>query len=143
MSATAESAPWSSTAQPVPWINEDWLSLLIGLGIFVLALGGLFGVDVLGWAVSTSVWTDPGAALGTVSKAYAGLGGAGALLVTYLALLLVLSGCAVALGLDVKRFAVAFTAVFGLAMRAGSSAAMPTWPRSRPPICRSSASAGR
>ncbi len=115
MSVTAESAPWSSTAQPVPRITEDWLSLVIGLGIFVLALGGLFGLDVLGWVVSTSVWTDPGSALGTVSKAYAGLGGAGALLVTYLALLAVLSACAVALNLDVKRFAVTFTAVFGLA----------------------------
>jgi uncharacterized membrane protein YadS len=114
MSVTAESAPWSSTAQPVPWITEDWLSLLIGLGIFVLALGGLAGVDVLGWVVSTSVWTDPGQALGTVSKAYAGLGGAGALLVTYLALTLVLSASAAVLQLDVKRFAVTFTAVFAL-----------------------------
>jgi uncharacterized membrane protein YadS len=115
MSVTVESAPWSSTAQPAPWISEDWLSLLIGLGIFVLALGGLFGVDVLGWVVSTSVWTDPGQALGTVSKAYAGLGGAGALLATYLALTLVLSASAAVLQLDVKRFAVTFTAVFALA----------------------------
>jgi hypothetical protein len=53
MSVTAESAPWSSTAQPTPWITEDWLSLWIGLGIFMLALGGLVGVDLLGWAVST------------------------------------------------------------------------------------------
>jgi hypothetical protein len=80
MSTTAESAHWPSTAQPAPWITEDWLSLWIGLGIFVLALGGLAGVDLLGWVVSTSVWTDPAQALGTVSKAYAGLGGAGALL---------------------------------------------------------------
>jgi uncharacterized membrane protein YadS len=115
MSVTAESAPWSSTAQPTPWITEDWLSLLIGLGIFVLALGGLFGVDVLGWVVSTSVWIDPGQALGPVSKAYAGLGGAGALLITYLALALVLTACAAALNLDVKRFAVTFTAVFAFA----------------------------
>jgi uncharacterized membrane protein YadS len=115
MSVTAESAPWSSTAEPVPWITEDWLSLVIGLGIFVLALGGLFGVDVLGWVVSTSMWTDPSLALGTISKAYATLGGAGALLVTYLALLLVLSASAAALNLDVKRFAVTFTAVFALA----------------------------
>src|ERR1700692_488375 len=114
MSVTAESAPWSSTMQPAPWINEDWLSLLIGLGIFVLALGGLAGVDTLGWVVSTSVWTDPGQALGTVSKAYAGLGGAGALLVTYLALTLVLSASAAVLQLDVRRFALTFTAVFAL-----------------------------
>jgi len=42
--------------------------------------------------VSTSVWIDPGLALGNrVQGPYAGLGGAGALLVTYLALLAVLS----------------------------------------------------
>jgi uncharacterized membrane protein YadS len=115
MSVTAESARWSSTTQPAPRISEDWLSLLIGLAIFVLALGGLAGVDVLGWAVSTSVWIDPGQALGTVSKAYASLGGAGALLATYLALLVVLSVGGVALKLDVRRFAITFTALFALA----------------------------
>jgi hypothetical protein len=115
MSVTAESARWPSAAQPAPWITEDWLSLWIGLGIFALALGGLVGVDMLGWVVSTSVWTDPGLALGTVSKAYAGLGGAGALLVTYLALLVVLSASAAALNLNVRRFAITFTAVFALA----------------------------
>jgi hypothetical protein len=115
MSVAAEQARWSSTAQPAPWITEDWLSLLIGLGIFTASLGGLAGVDVLGWAVSTSVWIDPGQALGTVSKAYAGLGGAGALLVTYLALLALLGLSALALNSDLKRFAVTFTAVFALA----------------------------
>jgi uncharacterized membrane protein YadS len=114
VSTTAESAHWPSSAQPAPWINEDWLSLWIGLAIFVLALGGLAGTDLLGWVVSTSVWVDPGQALGTVSKGYASLGGAGALLVTYLALLAVLTAGAAALSLDVKRFAVAFSAVFAL-----------------------------
>src|SRR3984957_6907217 len=114
MSITVESGGWSSATQTAPWINEDWLSLCIGLGIFALALGGLAGVDVLGWVVSTSVWTDPGQALGTVSKAYAGLGGAGALLITYLALMLVLTACAAVLSMDVKRFAAGFTGVFAL-----------------------------
>ncbi len=115
MSATAESARWPSTAQPAPWINEDWLSLWIGLAIFILALAGLVGQDLLGWVVNTSVWIDPGLALSTVSKAYASLGGAGALVVTYVALLVLLTAGAAALSLDVKRFAVAFTAVFVLA----------------------------
>src|SRR5580704_8112121 len=105
MSVTAQPARWPTATQPAPWITEDWLSLWIGLGIFVLALGGLAGVDVLGWVVSTSVWTDPGQTLGTVSKAYASLGGAGALLIAYLALLLVLTACAAVLRMDVKRFA--------------------------------------
>src|SRR5262245_9047023 len=115
MSVTTETARWTSTAEPRPWITEDWLSVWIGLGIFVLALAWLWGVDLLGWVVSTSVWIDPGKALGTVSKTYEQLGGPGALAVTYLALLAVLSAGATVLNLDVRRFAIAFTAVFAFA----------------------------
>jgi hypothetical protein len=42
-------------------IGEDWLAAWIGLLFIALALLGLFGADLLGWAVSTSVWTDPSA----------------------------------------------------------------------------------
>jgi uncharacterized membrane protein YadS len=96
-------------------ISEDWLSLWIGLFIFVLSLGLLVGMDLLGWAVTTSVWTDLSKALAPVSKAYAGLGGLGALIATYVALLVVMSVGASALKVDVKRFALGFTAVFWLA----------------------------
>ena len=98
-----------------PHVSEDWLSLIIGLFIFVLALAGIANVDLLGWAVTTSVWNDIGKALGTVSKSYASLGGVGALFATYVALLVVLSGAAVALKSDIKKFALAFTAVFWIA----------------------------
>jgi uncharacterized membrane protein YadS len=67
---------------------------------------------VLGWAVTTAVWKDPSKALGPASKAYTGLNGAGALLATYGALLIVMSAGAAALKADVKRFALGFTAVF-------------------------------
>ena len=96
-------------------LSEDWLSVGIGLAVFLLALAGLSGIDFLGWVVTTSVWTDPAKALAPAAKLYAGLGGAGALIATYLALLIVLSLAAVTLKADVKRFAVAFTAVFALA----------------------------
>jgi uncharacterized membrane protein YadS len=115
MSVTTETTQWPSTTEPHPPITEDWLSVFIGLGIFLLALASLSGVDLLGWVVTTSVWIDPSLALGTFSKTYAQLGGAGALVVTYLALLVVLCAGAVVLGLDVRRFAIAFTAVFALA----------------------------
>ncbi|MCP1572463.1 putative membrane protein YadS [Herbaspirillum rubrisubalbicans] len=95
--------------------NEDWLALGIGLLIFVLALSGLAGANLLGWVVSTSVWQAPGGALGPTAKSYAGLGGIGALLATYLALLAVLSLGASLLKLRVGRFAAAFTVVFALA----------------------------
>ena len=101
--------------QKAQGIGEDWLSVWIGLGIFVLSLGLLVNADLLGWAVTTSVWNDLSKALSPVSKAYAGLGGFGALIVTYVALLVVLTLGASALAADVKRFALGFTAVFWLA----------------------------
>ena len=54
-----------------PRISEDWLSLIIGLFIFVLSLAAIVNIDLLGWVVTTSVWTDVGKALGPVSKSYA------------------------------------------------------------------------
>src|SRR2546425_11580327 len=93
-------------------ISEDWLSVWIGLLVFVLALGALGGTDMLGWVVTTSVWTDLSKALNPVSKAYSGLGGVGALIATYVALLVVMTAAAAALKADLKRFALGFTAVF-------------------------------
>ncbi|HEY6280685.1 MAG TPA: putative sulfate exporter family transporter [Burkholderiales bacterium] len=93
-------------------ISEDWLSVWIGLLVFALALGVLVGADTLGWVVTTGVWTDIAKALAPVSKTYTGIGGLGALVATYLSLLVVLTLGAAALKADIKRFALGFTAVF-------------------------------
>src|SRR5471030_977944 len=98
-----------------PRISEDWLSLIVGLLIFALALAGIANVDLLGWGVTTSVLADACKALAPVSKAYASLGGTGAILATYVALLVILSVTVFALKSDLKRFALAFTAVFWIA----------------------------
>jgi hypothetical protein len=89
--------------QSAKGLSEDWLSVWIGLLVFVLALGLLGGADVLGWVVTTGVWTDVSKALSPVSKAYSSLGGVGALIATYLALLVVTAGAVALRGL--KRFA--------------------------------------
>lgn len=99
-------------------LGEDWLAAWIGLLFVALALLGLFGADLLGWAVSTSVWTDPSGALKPAGKAYASWGGIGALFATYLGLLAVMCLAARALGLKLARFAAAFTAVFIIAYAA-------------------------
>jgi uncharacterized membrane protein YadS len=96
-------------------LNEDWLSVVIGLLVFVLALASVGGTDLLGWAVTTSVYTDLTQALNPFAKAYGWLGGGGALLATYAALTIVLSAGVAALGADVKKFAVGFTVVFAIA----------------------------
>ena len=63
---TSPRASWSATAT-APWISEDWLSVVIGLAIFVLALAVLANVDLIGWVVTTSVWSNLDQALGTAS----------------------------------------------------------------------------
>ena len=95
-------------------LSEDWVSAIIGVAIFVLALLGLSGVDLLGWAATTKIWTVPSAALVPIGKSYAALGGLPALVLTYLAFLGVLTSAAAVLGANVRRFALAFSAVFWL-----------------------------
>jgi uncharacterized membrane protein YadS len=99
-------------------LTEDWVSLGIGLLVLVLALAGTAGPDLLGWVVTTSVWTDVTHALAPTAKSYAWLGGGASLLATYVALLAVLSVAAAALDTDVKRFALRFTAIFWIAYAA-------------------------
>jgi Predicted membrane protein len=93
-------------------IGEDWLAFWLGLLIFLLALGPLVGVDLLGWAVKSKIWTDVTQALSTASKPYEAMGGVAALLATYVFLLLVLTAGAWLLKADLKRFIAAFTVVF-------------------------------
>jgi uncharacterized membrane protein YadS len=96
-------------------LNEDWLAVAIGLLVFALALFSVSGTDLLGWVVTTSVYTNLANALAPVAKSYAALGGAGALLLTYGALLVVLSIGVGTLGTNPGKFALAFTAVFAIA----------------------------
>ncbi len=99
-------------------LNEDWLAVVIGLLVFAASLFSIAGTDLLGWAVTTSVYADVSNALSPVAKAYAWLGGGGALIATYAALVIVLSAGVSTLGGDVRKFAVAFTAVFAIAYAA-------------------------
>jgi len=96
-------------------ISEDWLALWLGLFIFVLSLGVFVGADLLGFGIATSVWTDLSKALTPVSKAYAGLGGIGSLIATYLFLLVIMTIGAALLRAKVGRFIVGFTFVFWVA----------------------------
>jgi uncharacterized membrane protein YadS len=96
-------------------ISEDWLAVILGLAIFILSLATVVNVDLIGWVVNTSVWSSINQALGPASKSYASLGGVGALIATYVALTVVLAVGAAAVGSDVKKFALAFTAVFWIA----------------------------
>lgn len=96
-------------------LTEDWLSVAIGVLVFALSLFSLSGIDLLGWAVTTSVYTDVTQALAPFAKGFGWLSGGASLLATYLALLIVLSIGVAALGANVGRFALAFTVTFAIA----------------------------
>jgi uncharacterized membrane protein YadS len=96
-------------------LTEDWLAAAIGLFVVAVAFLGLSGTDLLGWAVTASVWTDASVALAPAAKSFASLGGPLAFLLTYAALLIVLSLGVALTGANAARFAVTFTVVFALA----------------------------
>ncbi|MEW5702146.1 MAG: putative sulfate exporter family transporter [Candidatus Zixiibacteriota bacterium] len=93
-------------------LSEDWLAVAIGLFLFLLSLATLGGWDLLGWVVTTKVWTSLAVALKPVSSGYGQLPGWLSLLLTYLFLLGLLSCGAMFLGVGLRKFASAFTLVF-------------------------------
>ena len=95
-------------------VAEDWLAVWIGLFVFALSLGLLFGADLLGWSITTAVWTSPAKALAPASKLYGHLPPFYSLTATYLFLLVILLVAAKAMGASLKHFAQGFTAVFVL-----------------------------
>ncbi len=45
-------------ASPKAAFNEDKVALLIGCIVFVLALGKMVGLDIMGWVVGVGMWVD-------------------------------------------------------------------------------------
>ncbi|MEJ5330490.1 MAG: putative sulfate exporter family transporter [Desulfobaccales bacterium] len=97
-------------------ISEDWLSLWLGLFIFVLSLGVFVGLDLLGWGWKVNVWTDITQSMGAVSKDLKGISGLTALFLTYLFLVFIMGIGARALKVDLGKFQMAFTLVFAISM---------------------------
>jgi uncharacterized membrane protein YadS len=93
--------------------SEDWMSVWLGLAIFALSMSMLFGVDLLGWAVKTSVWTDIRTSISPLSQAYAAsISGPLSLILTFVFLLVLMSLAAKGLAANVTRFALGFTIIF-------------------------------
>jgi uncharacterized membrane protein YadS len=93
-------------------ISEDWLSLWMGLFIFVLGLGLFVGLDILGWGIKTNVWIDITKSINPFSGGLKAMPGITSLFLTYIFMLVITLVGAVALGANVARFMVGFTLVF-------------------------------
>ncbi|MHB9072867.1 MAG: putative sulfate exporter family transporter [Desulfobaccales bacterium] len=93
-------------------ISEDWLSLWMGLFIFILGLGMFAGMDLLGWGVKLNIWLDLSKSLVPVSGALKGMPGITSLFLTYLFMLFITQVGAVAMGVNAGRFMLGFTLIF-------------------------------
>ena len=86
-------------------LNEDKIALLTGCFIFLLAALNLAHLDVLGWVVSTNMWTSMDKAFSATTGAYKEtISGVVSLLCTYVALTALLSLGIKLLGGNVARF---------------------------------------
>jgi uncharacterized membrane protein YadS len=93
-------------------ISEDWLSLWLGLFVFVLGLGLFLGIDLLGWGVKTSVWVDITKAITPMSASLKAMPGIFALFFTYLFMLVLAMVGAMGVRANIGRFILAFSLVF-------------------------------
>ena len=102
-------------ARQADGLSEDWLAVALGLFIFLLSLGPLMGLDLLGFAAAPKSWIELGSAIKPAGGAYEALGGCGALLFTYAFALILMVIAALAFRVDLVRFLLTFSVVFWLA----------------------------
>ncbi len=98
--------------QRKPLLSEDWLSLWLGLFIFLLSLGVIFDFDILGWGIKISTWVDLSKAFSTVSKTYSAISPVVSIILTYVFMLVVIGFGNWLLGGNPIKFFYAFTIVF-------------------------------
>lgn len=94
------------------YATEDGIAVWLGLIVVGLAVPAAAGIDLLGWLAAPQVWLEAGKAVQPIAKAYAGFPTAGSLLATFAMILALVSLGAFWLGLELRKFVPAFTAVY-------------------------------
>ena len=94
--------------------SEDWWAVWLGLFIFLLSMGPVFGIELLGWVVKFNVWVESSKALAPVSKSFQSLPGIYSALLTYLFLMGITTVGAVAMGSKAKKYIVGFSIIYWL-----------------------------
>lgn len=91
--------------------DEDWWAVWLGLFIFALGLGPIYGVEPLGWVAKVGTWVDLSKAVAPISK-NAHLSGPLSALYTYLFMLVMTTIGAYFMGARIGRFIAGFTVIY-------------------------------
>ncbi len=92
--------------------SEDWWAVWLGLFVFILSLGPVIGIDLLGWVVKFNIWAETSKALAPVSNSFKSMSGINAALLTYLFLLVITTIGAVAMGAKPVKYLVGFSIIY-------------------------------
>ena len=102
-------------ASPKAAYNEDKVALMIGCLVFVLALGKMVGLDIMGWVVRVGMWVDNPLDAWRAAT-WKGLPGWGALLVSYAVITGLLAFGIKLIRGNVANFIRGFTIIFFMAI---------------------------
>jgi uncharacterized membrane protein YadS len=92
--------------------SEDWWAVWLGGFVFLLGLGPIYGVDLLGWVVKMPVWIDFAKAVAPVSAGYKAMSGVTSSLLTYLFLLAITTVGVIGMGGNVQKYVIGFTIIY-------------------------------
>lgn len=92
--------------------SEDWWAVWLGMFVFLLSMGPVFGMNLLGWVVKFNVWVDASKALAPISSAFQGVSGINSALLTYLFLMVITTIGAAAMGAKVVKYIVGFSIIY-------------------------------
>jgi uncharacterized membrane protein YadS len=92
--------------------SEDWWAVWLGGFVFLLGLGPIFGLNLLGWVAKFSVWSDFAKCVAPVSAAYKGMSGVTSSILTYVFLLAITTVGIIGMGGNVMKYIAGFTIIF-------------------------------
>ena len=117
-------------ASPKAAFNEDKVALLIGCLVFVLALGKMVGLDIMGWVVGVGMWVD-NPLNAWKAATWKWLPGWASLLVSYAVITALMAMGIKLIKGNVANFVRGFTIIFFIARAVyiqRSPAIRPSWP---------------
>jgi uncharacterized membrane protein YadS len=94
--------------------SEDWWAVWLGGFVFLLGLGPIAHLDLLGWVVKIPVWIDFSKCAAPVSASYKGMSGLTSAILTFVFLLAITTVGIIGMGGNVKKYIIGFTIIFWL-----------------------------
>ncbi|WP_066634133.1 putative sulfate exporter family transporter [Desulfolucanica intricata] len=94
--------------------NEDWWAVILGLFVFALGLGPIFGVDCLGWVTKQKVWIEISKSIAPISEGYAGISGIYSAFLMYLFMLGITTVGAFFMKFRLGKYIIGFSIIYWL-----------------------------